>query len=137
MEFLLEFKAGGVHDVTGTDLTRVGSDLVAQIRSEGNCPDLPLDSIKGWAIGLTLPCVPVILEEDYAAKAEVFNDTDRISVTVPESGLRKFFYLKAFLQHNSLNGKIVSACAEWVLNEDALLDAWEKAGFPMEWNTED
>jgi len=136
MQFLLEFKAGG-DDVCGTDLTRVGSDLVAQIRSEANCPDLPLEMIKGWTPGLFLACVPVIVEEAYANQVECFNDTDRLSVTVPENGLKKFFYLKAFVQHNSLNGKIVSACAEWVLNEDALLDAWAKAAFPLEWNPED
>jgi len=134
MQLLIEFKGAEGEEISGTSTFRIGLDLVDYIRSEGNCPDLPLELIQGWVYPISLSCIPVIVEEPYGRQTGYFKNTDRIGVLVSLSGLRKFFNLMPTVQKNSLNGKFVAASLEWILHEKDLLAEWKKAGFPLEWN---
>jgi len=134
MQLFIEFKNAEGKEISGTGTVCVGLDVVDYIRSEGNCPDLPLALIIKWVYSINLSCIPVSIEEPYGRQTGYFKNTDCIGVLVPLSGLKKFFYVMPIFQKNSLNGKIVAVSLEWILDEKKLLAEWKKAGFPLEWN---
>jgi len=134
MQLLINFQGQDKAELSGTSSFRIGLDLVDYIRTKSNCPDLPLEIIREWVCPISLSNIPVIVEEPYGRQTGYFKNTDRIGVLVSLSGLRKFFNLMPIVQKNSLNGEILAASLEWVLDEKELLAEWKKAGFPLEWN---
>jgi len=134
MQLLIEFKSQDGEEISGTSSFRIGLDLVDYIRTKSNCPDLPLEIIREWVYSISLYDITVIVEEPYGRQTGYFKDTNRIGVLISLSGLRKFFHLMPIVKKNSLNGDILVASLEWVINEKDLLAEWKKAGFPLEWN---
>jgi len=136
MQFLINFKGQDGEEISGTFPHGFGLNMVKEIRLEGECPNLPLECIQGIVYPVSVRAVRVNVEEKLADKSGHFLYNEMIEVVVPLAGLRGFYQQKTIICRSSVTQEATYASVEWILNEAAVLAAWEDDGCPLNWNTD-
>jgi len=137
VNYTVNFKAVDNEEITGTTRENVGKDWVKQIRTETQCPKLPLEIIRGHIFDLQIHEVSVLVSEETANISPLFMETNEVTVIVPPQGLKPFYNLKAVIRQNSGIASVTGVYVEWHLDKEALILAWALAGFPINWSPED
>jgi len=136
MNFSVKFEGTDKREISGTSFRKIGLNWVQAIREKANCR-LDTSLIQGWIDPETTHSVKIAISEETAVFLGLFEETHEVEILVPENGLKQFFFIQTNIQRNTINGKILSASLKWVLDEKSLLEEWEKAGFPINWNPKD
>jgi len=134
MNFSLRFQGIDRTEISGTSFRRIGLDLIKMIREKANCPRLDLNVIQGWINPELSHSLQITISEETACSSGLFAETNEVEILVPESGLKNFYFIETEIRRHDINDIITAASVKWVLNEKSLLEEWEKAGFPLEWN---
>ena len=135
MKFMVEFTSNctAADEAVDQGYARLGLDALDAARKETGVAQLSqyiVDDFvhaKGFSPEITI-C------EYLADKAGCFRKTCRVVVVVPERALNKFTEEKIKIHRNSKTGEIENVQFSYVLNEDNLLTAWAKAGYPLKWD---
>ena len=113
-----------------------GLNGVRKIRKELETDKLSSERIRDYKKGLeTNPQIKIL--ESIAISSGRFDERNIVKVVVRHKALNKFVYEVVECDKDEQTGEITHAWIERKLNEQAVLNAWEDAGYPLEWNVED
>ncbi len=109
----------------------IGLDGVDEIRKFLGL-DLDLERIEGRTKSFSVGTLRVHLTEKIARDSGLFKQQNEIKVVV-KGKFDRFCKKTIKFSQDKNTGEIHSAWFEWTLDENAILEAWQKAGFPTEW----
>ena len=136
MEYMVKFAQKSWADNRPVHLfsRKIGYIDVRRIREAVGVPELSLERIRGKREALINSSPAIAVPEAQAERCEHFAHTCEVEVTVPGDGLNRFVREDVRDERSPETGEVVSARLVPVLDEAAVLAAWEAAGFPLEWN---
>ena len=114
---------------------KIGLKAVDQIRKETEVPALALEKINETIRAIKTDKT-IQVSEDIAKRSNHFEDVPLISVMCPNGRLNEFVEEYENVLKNNITGEILSVRVDRMLNEERTLEAWEAAGFPLEWAVE-
>jgi hypothetical protein len=134
MELKVKFKSknGRAIDLPSRN---VGLDAVNEARYEAGL-NLPLDIIYDYVMG-AWKNPEITIEEELAVTSGHFGETSRRDVIVEEGFLNKFVNIRNTLLKDRKTGTVKKVSFYYKVDETAVLEAWEEAGFPLEWGAEE
>jgi len=115
----------------------IGLGFLKMIRDECGVPDLDLDLVEE-EISYFKDTPRVNLSEDQAVAAgEIFNDTNFVSVCVPNKYLNKYTFPKVYFEKDPVDGRVTKAGIKWAFDGEACVEDWLAAGAPLTWGVKD
>jgi|GEM_PF-3112617 len=125
----------GKFSLVSVDSSPIGLNGVDRIRKETGIPELKI-SLMDSAVGyLFLGEVNIPISEAQARCAGHFATQNEVTCKVDaEEGLNFFVEFKVKTNTSTETGEVTMAKIISALNHERLLEAWEDAGFPLEWN---
>ena len=135
MEFKVHFRSRW--GVRAIDLPpkELGLKAVDEARRETGFR-LPLDIIRGHVKG-TWENSEVIIGEKLARQSGHFGEISLREVVVPEKFLNEFVKIEHRLTQDRETGAVEEVSFRYSIDETAVLEAWENAGFPLQWGAEE
>ncbi len=94
--------------------------------------NLDLERIEGRTKSFNIGTLRVHLTEKIARKSGLFRKENEVKVRIIGK-FDRFCKKTVKFTKDKRTGEVYSAWFEWTLDENALLEAWQKAGFPTEW----
>ena len=113
---------------------KIGLKRVDAIRNDIGV-HLSIDRIAADWYGITQDASTQI-SETIARESGHFADTNNITVKVDKGQLNKFAHRKTVCDRDDTTGEIVSARCAWEIDTRAIIEAWIKAWYPLDWTTE-
>lgn len=115
---------------------QAGLRLVDEARKAVGVPGLPLDRVSASVEGLA-DNPEIVISEDLARRSHLFEDVNRVQVRVQPGSLNRFTIVQPVVDRDSTTGEVRQVRFRTKLDRKAVLIAWEAAGFPLEWGTDD
>lgn len=117
---------------------RVGLEGVDDVREKTGLPCSP-DVVKDRSTFVRKRFCWVYLTEYGARETGLFNNRSGVKVKVPPLSLNHFVKHKWSIETTNYwfpwkEDRVTHAELVYYLDEDAVYEAWEAAGFPTEWN---
>lgn len=132
MKFTITFRcANSNSQPVSQTMGKTGLIHLDRARVEGKNPSLMAEEMAESIISLHSYGYAIIVDEMLARKSGHFSSTSDIEVIVPNKSLNAWIIEKWFTK-NEENCKY-KVYWKYTLNEELLLAAWEKAGFPLSW----
>lgn len=144
MEFYIRFNGvlregekqtdpNGVVYAVGVDSTVIGIEALDKVRDDIGIPNLTPALVNKDVFRLYIdPTFKISLE--LARKSGHFQKKPSITVQVGNHQLDRFVSMVAHIERDPENGTIKHIKHFFELDEKAVVDAWKKAGFPLEWD---
>lgn len=130
MKLHIEFISPNGYPVS-YDSRDIGLNGVDRIREYAG-HKIPLDVIHGGVMALrAYPRIKV--SEEVARKSGHFWDRNTVCVTVPAGGLNRFVRLIPHVERAD-SGEVLHAELHAKIDNEAVVRAWEEAGFPLQWD---
>lgn len=111
-----------------------GLKTVKEIRAIAGC-ELPISRIDNYAGQLFTDIIKIDIGEEIAERSGHFEYWPVVRVFFPPFGLDRFIDETIYLKRSPNTDEIISARIEKIVNTPHILSEWEKAGFPLRWNT--
>lgn len=133
------FRVNFTNNERGENVIEAGSDGIGlvgldKIRKETGVSDLKTGSIKHFYNSIYEGEITVPLSEQKARKAnDLFDHQNSVRVLV-SSRLDNFIREKVTWETNDQTGEVFNAQLVRSVDEDAIYEAWEAAGFPLVWS---
>jgi len=137
VRFFVEFavKEGGLINLPSRT---IGLTQVDMVREKEQLPNLPLDVFSSEVYSKRELYALVEIDEETARRAAkagcLFLEQDRERVVV--SGSFNNYCNLDYEAFRAVDGKIHRVCFSYQLNKKKLIENWENAGFPKEWELE-
>ena len=111
-----------------------GMDVIDQIRTELQLPNLPFDRFPPHISALNFPPKVQLKEEDigYIRCCPHFKSVSNLIVYMPISFLKEYLIIEADTWKES-DGRIRSLHLKWKIKREQILEDWQEADFPLEW----
>jgi len=116
------------------DRVAIGLDKVDEIRKITLLPNLSLDVFAFYS-NSTRKNFSFQINENTARTSRHFKNRNRLQIEVPDGFLNSFVVLSPEITQND-DGKIEKVDFKWEIDKEAVLEAWEEAGFPLKWGFE-
>lgn len=114
---------------------QLGLDAVDKARKKTGFR-LPLDIVEGY-VREVWDNHEAPIPEELARQSGHFGETSRREVIVPENFLNQFVRIEHNLIQDSETGAVKKVSFRYDIDGTAVLEAWEDAGFPLKWGTEE
>lgn len=111
----------------------LGLKAVEKIRKETDVQNLDLSVIEHKRRGNVSSDFTAFVKEDFAKKSNLFDDNNTIVVRCPRYFFNQFIVEKVVVQKCDTTGEIKNAWITQELDCAKILQAWQDAGFPLEW----
>jgi len=115
-------------------LRGVGLNLVDKFREKENNM-LELKRFSGFIEEIRKD-VKISIDEQLARESNLFGEVNHVTVTVRDGLLNSYINIGWDTERNETTGEIKFVKFKYILDEDAVLQAWKEAGFPTEWEIE-
>ena len=120
------------------DSRPVGISLVDQARSESGVPKLVLDRIPDETGEMHTAEYDVEVTEKFARRqADLFAETNSVTVDVPHKHLDKYHHLRTRFEKNHETGEVYGVYFGVMIDDGAILGDWEADGAPIRWGFEE
>lgn len=110
----------------------VGLNYLDRAREETGVKDLCAEKVAG-EVSCYRRCVSMGISEEIARTSGHFLECGSIEVTCKGGHLNLFVSDVMVVKNDDTTGEIKSVSSEHQLDEQAVLDAWREAGYPLEW----
>jgi len=135
MEFEVQFKYQGSYSVEFHNV-EIGLNRINEVRANLNLPNLTMEVFLSKSTDLYAnPGIQI--SEITARRCNHFEERNVLQVFVNRPGfLNSFVVLSPEITRND-DGKIEMIKFISKVNKEAILEAWEEAGFPLKWGFEE
>ena len=137
MKFEVRFEARGNGHAVHVKTAEIGMAGVRRLRIDADVENLQLDRIEGNVDFLVHYSISVDVPEALAVKSGLFETTNQVHVYVPHGWMNQFVCLYPEITEDDTTGEVTKAKLVNHLSDSLVLDAWEKAGFPVDWKEEE
>lgn len=134
MELRVKFMRNDGSKLVYIPTHQIGLKMVDKIREETGC-NLPLERIDDIVDVAWNDTISIEVPEDMARRSGHFETSSRCIVKITSlRALNGDYEMVPEIKKDDNTGEILSVKFKWELNEKFLLEQWEAAGFPLEWD---
>lgn len=131
MEFTIKFKGKNWNDSISMEKRSIGILHLDRARKELNL-FLPAERLED-RIEHFYACPKMQLPEKLARKTSLYDETTHVEVYTEKAGLNRFAKEVLRTETSKETGEVVKAWYEYEIDKAAILEEWEKLGFPEVW----
>ena len=110
----------------------IGLDAIDKIREGLDVPKLHPDKIH-YTIYFRYANPVIKISEETARESKHFKAVGKICVVTRPRLLNPFVHEQIIADKDPETGEVMAARIEYAINEEEVINAWQKAGFPLEW----
>jgi len=135
VKFQVSFTVRGGSFAISVQPRDLGLNALDKARRATGVPQLPAERVNDMVPHRLLdPRIEV--GEGLARRSGHFCDSWLVKVVVPARGLNRFVHMKPVVFRDETTGEITKVGWEWNFQPQDIIEAWEEAGFPLEWDPE-